>query len=88
MKDAEYESNIIMLKTGDSLFFYTDGITEAFNKNNEEFQEERLTKILLNKSNSNPADFVHQVFENVQSFSDGVEQNDDITCLALKYLKK
>jgi phosphoserine phosphatase RsbU/P len=88
VKDTEYESNIVILKPGSTIFFYTDGVTEAFNKNEEEFQEKRLQQILSDKNGSNAADFVHRAFENVQSFSDGVEQNDDITCLALKYLKK
>ncbi len=88
IKDVEYLSNVIMLKPGESLFLYTDGVTEAFNKDEEEFLEKRLEEILLNKYNFSTTDLVHQVFENVQTFSDGVEQSDDITCLALKYLKQ
>jgi sigma-B regulation protein RsbU (phosphoserine phosphatase) len=88
MKDAEYESSVIMLKPGESLFFYTDGITEAFNKKEEEFQEKRLEEILINKNSVSAADCVQQVFENIQTFTNGVEQSDDITCLSLKYLKR
>jgi sigma-B regulation protein RsbU (phosphoserine phosphatase) len=88
LKDMEYASNVIMLKPGESLFFYTDGVTEAFNKDNEEFQESRLEQILNNKNSLNTNDLVHHVFENVQAFANGVEQSDDITCLALKYFTK
>ena len=88
MKDVQYESSVIMLKPGESLFFYTDGVTEAFNKDNEEFQESRLEQILDNKNSLNTNDLVHHVFENVQAFANGVEQSDDISCLALKYLNK
>ena len=49
-KDVPYESNVVMIKPGESLFFYTDGITEAFNKDEEEFQETRLAGILDNKN--------------------------------------
>ncbi len=87
IKGAEYESNVIMIQPGESLFFYTDGITESFNKDEEEFQEVRLEQILTNKNTLNSNDLVLQVFDSVQRFSDGVEQSDDITCLALKYLK-
>lgn len=87
MKDAEYESSVIMLKPGESLFFYTDGITEAFNKDSEEFTEARLEKIIEDKSSIIMDELVNHVFENVQSFTSGVEQSDDITCLALKYLR-
>lgn len=87
MKDVEYQSNVIMLKPEESIFLFTDGVTEAFNKNEEEFNVERLKNVLLNKNGFAPKDFVQQVFEQVQNFTNGVEQSDDITCLALKYLK-
>lgn len=88
MKDVEYQSNVIMLKPGESLFFYTDGVTEAFNKDEEEFQESRLEELLLNKNTFSATDCVQQVFDNVQTFTDGVEQSDDITCLSLRLLKQ
>ena len=87
IKDTEYESNILMLKPDESLFLYTDGITEAFNKNEEEFQEERLISSLQNKNKSGANELVQGIFESVQTFTDGIEQSDDITCLAIKYLK-
>ncbi len=88
MKDVPYESNVVMIKPGENLLFYTDGVTEAFNKDNEEYGDERLLISLEGKNNLSPNDLVHHVFENIKTFSDGVEQSDDITCLALKYLKR
>jgi sigma-B regulation protein RsbU (phosphoserine phosphatase) len=87
MKDVPYGSNVIMLKQGESILFFTDGVTEAFNKAEEEFRETRLEKILDGKNSLCVNELVNYVFKNVQSFSDGVEQSDDIICLALKYLK-
>lgn len=87
MKDVPYESNVIMLKPGESILFFTDGVTESFNKDGEEFHETGLEKILAGKSSLNVNELVEHVFENVKSFSEGVEQSDDITCLVLKYLK-
>jgi len=87
MKDMEYESNIIKINPGETLFFYTDGITEAFNKENEEFNETRLVNSLLDKNSQTVTDIVNGVINDVQSFSDGAEQSDDITCLALRFLK-
>jgi len=88
IKDVEYQSNVIMLKQGESLFFYTDGVTEAFNKEGEEFQEGRLEKSLANKNSLDTNELVQHVVEDVQKYSEGVEQSDDITCVALKYLKE
>ncbi len=88
IKDVEYQSNVVMLKPGESLFFYTDGVTEAFNKDEEEFQEARLEKSLANRNSLNTDELVQHVFDDVQSYSEGTLQSDDITCVALKYLKQ
>ena len=87
IKEAEYQSNVVIIKPGESLFFYTDGVTEAFNKDAEEFQEARLEKSLANKNSLSANELVENVFEVVQAYSEGTEQSDDITCVALKYLK-
>jgi phosphoserine phosphatase RsbU/P len=87
MKNAEYRSHILMLKPDDSLFFYTDGVTEAFNKNEEEFLEQRLVDSLQNSHTVSPDKLVNKIICDVQTFTNGIEQSDDITCLALKYLK-
>ncbi len=86
-EDAEYESSVINLKPGETLLFFTDGVTEAFDKNNNEFEEERLIEALKNNNGNSAMESVQYVFNTVQEFADGVEQSDDITCLALKYLK-
>ena len=88
MKDIEYDSNIIMLKPGESIFFYTDGVTEAFNDKDEEFKESRLENSLSGKNDSTAKDIVDIILNEVKSFTKGTEQSDDITCLTLKYLKK
>ena len=87
IKEAEYQSNVVIIKPGESLFFYTDGVTEAFNKDAEEFHETRLEKSLANKNSLSVNELVEHVFKDVQAYSEGTEQSDDITCVALKYLK-
>lgn len=88
MKDVEYQSNVIMLQPGESLFFYTDGITEAFNKAEDEYDVKRLSEFLSDKNILSATELVEKVFDDVKIFSDGAEQSDDITCLALKYLRQ
>jgi sigma-B regulation protein RsbU (phosphoserine phosphatase) len=87
MQNAGYESHILMLKPDDCLFFYTDGVTEAFNKNEEEFLEQRLVDSLQNCHTVSADKLVDKIICNVQSHTNGFGQSDDITCLALKYLK-
>jgi sigma-B regulation protein RsbU (phosphoserine phosphatase) len=87
MQNAEYQSHILMLKPDDCLFFYTDGVTEAFNKNEEEFLEQRLVDSLQNCNTLSADKLVEKIISDVQTHTKGFEQSDDITCLALKYLK-
>lgn len=85
VKDIEYESNITVLQPGDTLFLYTDGVTEAMDREEKMFQEARL-EACLQRSQAAPLEtLVNNVFNDVQEFSSGVEQSDDITCLALHY---
>ncbi len=86
MEDSGYESKIIMLQPGDSILFYTDGVTEAFNKNEEEFSDERLRKLVNTGNSLYPEKLVDLVFSGITEFTDGCEQSDDITCMSLKYL--
>ncbi|MBN1543254.1 SpoIIE family protein phosphatase [candidate division KSB1 bacterium] len=86
IKNVEYESNMIVLQKGDSLFLYTDGVTEAADTREEMFEESRLETALLNHHALAIEALVQSVIASVQEFSQGTEQGDDITCLALRYL--
>jgi sigma-B regulation protein RsbU (phosphoserine phosphatase) len=86
VKDAEYQSNVIKINSEESIFFYTDGVTETFNNKDEEYQEHRLAASLVNKNTLSANDLVNHVIHGVKSFAGVTEQSDDITCLSLKYL--
>lgn len=88
IRDVEYESNMVPLQPGDTLFLYSDGVTEATSAKGDMLEAARLEKILKqNKSLAIDA-LVQKVIANVQDFAKNVEQSDDITCLALRYLSK
>lgn len=59
---VEYEVNHINLSVGDKLFFYTDGITEARNKDGQEFGAENLIKLIKNEENI--LDMIKQLLNN------------------------
>jgi phosphoserine phosphatase RsbU/P len=86
VKNVRYNSGCITVKPGESLFFYTDGITETFNEENEEFHEKRLKEILIDKHELSAFNLIESVLLNVNSFLNNQEQSDDITCLAVKLL--
>ncbi|MCK5833546.1 SpoIIE family protein phosphatase [bacterium] len=76
------------LGEGDSIFLYTDGVTEAINKNNIFFTEQRLEDALKTHFNNSIKDIVCAIVSEVDHFSEGIEQTDDITVLGLKFMKK
>ncbi|MCL2062962.1 MAG: SpoIIE family protein phosphatase [Candidatus Cloacimonetes bacterium] len=87
-RDILYTQKEIIFEPGNMLFLYTDGITEAINKNNEMFEEEKLLEALKRFSRLNAKDLTESIRKEIEDFSVGVEQSDDITLLVLKYKGK
>lgn len=86
MEDIQYKANTITLANGDSILLYTDGITEAFSCDDNIYSEQRLEKLLLSIHNKPLKEIVDCIVEDVNKFSQGVSQADDLTLLAVKYL--
>lgn len=69
---------------GDTLALYTDGITESFNKQGEEFGEERLMECLRRNRELCSESLVSAIVDEVRVFSNASEQQDDITLIIAK----
>lgn len=80
-----YAPGKIHLKSGDRLLLYTDGITEAFDKDEKAFGEERLESLLKEKMKHPLNDIIKDTASEVNLFSTGVAQSDDITLLAISF---
>ena len=83
--DFEFTNNTVKLSSGDSVFMYTDGITEAENIREELYSKYRLSDCLKANPLLNPKEITESVLKDVKRFIDGVDQSDDITILSLKY---
>ena len=83
MVNTTYKSHEIMLRTGDGLFLYTDGVTEAVNRKNELFGSYRLLETANNCLDLHLKEFTVFIKSEVDKFADGVTQADDITMLVL-----
>jgi len=88
MKNTAYKAQQINLHAGDGIFLYTDGVTEAMNRNNDQFSESRLEENLTHATGASLPEVVRQVMDAVNKFTNGAAQADDITILALRYLAK
>ena len=64
--------------------YMIDGVTEYFNKDEEEFGEERLLEFLKKNYNRNGKDIFNRLLTTLDEFSSGEKQTDDITVLMLK----
>jgi sigma-B regulation protein RsbU (phosphoserine phosphatase) len=84
MENAEYTEEEIILEKGDTLYLYTDGVTEAMNPQIELFGEQRLVDILNNNKDASVRKLLGAVKSEIDLFRKDAEQADDITMLALK----
>jgi serine phosphatase RsbU (regulator of sigma subunit)/catechol 2,3-dioxygenase-like lactoylglutathione lyase family enzyme len=73
------------LSPGDTFVLFTDGVTESFSPNQEEFGEERLIQALRRHQPLTPSALISAVVSEVRRFSPH-EQHDDITLIAAKSL--
>lgn len=79
-----YEVGKIKLDKDDLIVFYTDGVTEANNKNEDEFGEERLTNVLKKNKDKSSEDILNQIKASIVEFTRDTSQYDDITLIVLK----
>lgn len=86
MENMKYRQYEFTLNKGDSIFVYTDGVTEAHNENEELFGENRMTEALNIAPDAKPEEIISCVKSEVEKFVGNAERFDDITMLCLKYM--
>ena len=65
--------------------FYTDGVTESQNENNEDFGANRFDKILIENSNKSIEDLSNEIMKSITLFSKNKAQHDDITMVIFRW---
>ena len=78
------------LSADSTIFLFTDGLTEAMDKREQEFGQERVKTILQRcaKQHQSPEKMIKTISEEVDRFVNGAEQSDDLTLLAIHYTPK
>lgn len=78
-----YEEETVKLSSGDLLVFYTDGVTEALNEDeNEEFGKERLLDCIQEHRDQSSEEIQQAIIDAVKEFSTDV-QHDDLTLIII-----
>ncbi len=78
------EEHEVTMRRGDGLFIYSDGISEAFNSNREEYGEERILRTLEANISRRAEDIISAIYQDIRNFSGSMAQSDDITMLSFK----
>ena len=85
-EDEEYRQDELKMSSGDVIFLYTDGVTEAMNADGDQYSDARLIDRLNGLDEDLTAELiVKAVARDIKNYVDGAEQSDDITMLALKF---
>ena len=80
--EAVFSINEIIIDHGQVLLAFTDGITDAINESQISFGREKIKEIIKTKNGSSEL-LLREICSEIESFSDGENQFDDITILAL-----
>ncbi len=84
--DAEFTQHEFQLEPGDRLFVYTDGVTDALDKEDKAFGTDGMLKALNEKTDDAPEETLNRVMDRIKEFAVGAEQTDDMTALGFCYL--
>lgn len=85
MEGIRYRKNELQLNPGDTLYLYTDGVTEATNAEEKLYGDERLLTLLNGQHGGTAKEICESVKADVDAFAGEAEQFDDITMLCLTY---
>ena len=85
IEGLQFREHEFEIGAGDTLFVYTDGVTEATNEKDEFFGEERLIAALNDYPDAEPEDILPYVKNCIDEFVGEAPQFDDITMLAFRY---
>ena len=81
--EAKSSATCVQLESGDTLFLYTDGLSEASNEG-DEYGADRIMTLVRQQAARQPADLIAACIEDLRVFVNGVQSFDDVTVLAVR----
>ena len=88
VEDHVYTESTVDIQSGDTLLAYTDGVTEAHNKQADMYSEERLIQFMNDHPLNSSKDFLNDLHKDVILFENGAEPFDDVTMLNLRFVRR
>ena len=86
MDGVNYKAQELQLERGDTIYLYTDGVTEATDANKELYGEDRLLSAINSREFESMEELCRFIKADVDAFVGDAPQFDDITMVALKYI--
>ena len=86
----EYSLQEAQISTGTTIFLFTDGLTEAMDANYNQFQMERINDVAskaLSQQQQEPHQLINKMTDAVHQFVGDAEQSDDLTMMAIQYIR-
>ena len=81
---ARFSVNRLTLERGDTVFLYTDGLTEARNRAGQEYGLQRIRALAAQHIGKTPDGLISGCLEDLVSFGEGLKQTDDLTLLVVR----
>lgn len=78
------QSQEITLDKHDIILQYTDGVTEAYDKNENLFGDENLKNVMQENHEKSPKELIEAIVTAIEKHAEGCEQSDDIALISLK----
>ena len=85
MEEYPYRTESVLMAPGDRLFFYTDGVTEAMNLQDQLYSEERLLSDVTDLRQLGIHPLVEGIVSRVKEFAGAAPQSDDITIMIVEF---
>ena len=86
LEETSYGWGRLALGSSETIFLYTDGVTEAMDPAGQLFSEQRVESILTQTKFASAREQIEHLTSQITLFAAGAEQSDDITALAIRYL--
>jgi sigma-B regulation protein RsbU (phosphoserine phosphatase) len=81
--EAQFSATRVQLEAGDTLFLYTDGLSEARSAD-DEYGVDRVTRLVRQHAARPPAELIAACLDDLRTFSNGSDRLDDLTLLAIR----
>lgn len=84
--DAQYPQETLSLSPGDTIVLFSDGVTDATSADGVALGDDRLAAVIDVASEGSPDEMLRALFDAVDEFARGAEQQDDLTAVVVRYL--